>query len=146
MYVTVSFILLFSYLCLVLVIVVSLSFGEYVCRPSLLYNPCLSFDKNDNNNFSTIVINDWNNLTSDIVENSPLNNFKFAIARWSFLWLQIYNDLISVLLFDFYIILYVYEWVHRLLSLKPNLIIIITIIIIIIIIILNNYNNNNVRH
>ena len=34
------------------------------------------------NYFGTRVINDWNNLTSDIVGNSSLNNFKSAIDNY----------------------------------------------------------------
>ena len=34
------------------------------------------------NFFGTGVINDWNNLTSDIVENSSLNSFKSAVDNY----------------------------------------------------------------
>ena len=34
------------------------------------------------NFFGTRVINDWNNLTSDIVENSSLNSFKSAVDNY----------------------------------------------------------------
>ena len=34
------------------------------------------------NFFGTRVINDWNNLTSDIVENSSLNSFKSTVDNY----------------------------------------------------------------
>ena len=34
------------------------------------------------NSFGTRVINNWNNLTSDIVENSLLNSFKLAVDNY----------------------------------------------------------------
>ena len=34
------------------------------------------------NFFGTRVINDWNNLTSDIVKTSSLNSFKSAIDKY----------------------------------------------------------------
>ena len=44
-------------------------------KPSA-YHPCQV------NYFGTRVFNDWNNLTSDVVENSSLNNFKSAIDNY----------------------------------------------------------------
>jgi len=48
---------------------------------------------------------------SDIVENSLLNNFKSTIDDhfYNSRFICLCNNLISVLLFDFYII---YEWVY----------------------------------
>ena len=34
------------------------------------------------NSFGTRMINNWNNLTSDIIENSFLNSFKLAVDNY----------------------------------------------------------------
>ena len=44
-------------------------------RASTYYLCCIYF-------FGTMVINDWNNLTNDIVTNSSCNNFKSAVDNY----------------------------------------------------------------
>ena len=78
------------------------------------------------NVFGTRVINDWNNLTSDIVTNSQLNRFKSAVDNY-FLTsdlcfiVNVLNVIIISVANFVCVLLYVIERVYRLLSFNPDL-------------------------
>ena len=77
--------------------------------------------------FGIRVINDWNNLTSDIVTNSSLNSFKLAVDNYFYDFIFIVNvfnvNIISVANFVCVLLycIYVIEQVYRLLSPNPEL-------------------------
>ena len=70
------------------------------------------------NFFNTRVINDWDNLTSDNVENSSLHSFETAVDKYFYGFRFVF--IVNVIITSVFYYMHVIEWVYRLFSLNPT--------------------------